>query len=207
MTDRWDDPPRRTEQPGDDDHRDERRSEDIDQGADRDRAERAMEHGDEPGTERSEASTGTLDRAEEQAATADASLWERSQAAARRAGGMAALVLASVTDALGWHKTDDRLAVQVAAAAAETVEAKASADATRREHENAAEEPTTDGKEQEQLPQDREGDRQAVVDPAVDRVPGFDAAGSADLSPDDLDYLADAHRSDAPEDTGRPRDE
>ncbi|MEG3635655.1 hypothetical protein [Micromonospora palythoicola] len=189
MTDRWDDPPRRTEQPGDDDHRDERRSEGIDQGADHDRAERPIEHGDEQDTERSEASGGTLDRAEERAATADASWQERFQAATRRAAGVTALALASVTGALEWEKTDNRSAVQVAAAAAETVEAKAGADARRRRDENAAEEPNTDGDEQEQLPPDREG----AVDPAVDRAPGSDAAGSADLPPDDLDSRVD-HR-------------
>ncbi|GAB3182677.1 hypothetical protein FHX75_111055 [Micromonospora palomenae] len=194
MGPRWDDPLHVGDGPDDDDRRDQRRSEGNERGEDRDRAERTPERGDEgeargPGTRVETAET--LDRAEERAATADASLRERLQAGAQRAGEVAAAsagaLLVSAASIFGWQKTDDKLpeAVRTATTAAETVEEVASDARERKNREDAVEEPNRVVDPQEQLPPDREGELPAVPSPAVDRAAepadGVEPAGGVDM--------------------------
>ncbi|MEU5789906.1 hypothetical protein ABZ754_19510 [Micromonospora purpureochromogenes] len=190
MASRWDDPLHVAGRPDDDDRRDPRRSESTGRAEDGDRAERSPERGDgrdtaDPGTRAGAAET--LDRAEERAATADASLRERLQAGAHRAGEVAATsvgaFLVSAASILGWQKTDDRLpeAVRTATTAAETIEEVASDAKERKNREEAAEEPNRDVDPQEQLPPDREGERPAV-DRAADPADGVGPAAGVDRS-------------------------
>ncbi|MEU4714803.1 hypothetical protein AB0F73_14240 [Micromonospora purpureochromogenes] len=189
MGPRWDDPLHVAGRPDDDDRRDPRRSESTGRGEDRDGAERSPEQGDGrdaggPGTRAGTAET--LDRAEERAATADASMRERLQAGAHRAGEVAAAsagaLLVSAASILGWQKTDDKLpeAVRTATTAAETVEELASDAKERKNREDAVEEPNRDVDPQEQLPPDGEGERPAV-DRADDPAGGVEPAGGVDM--------------------------
>ncbi|MBQ0893331.1 hypothetical protein KBX37_09510 [Micromonospora sp. U56] len=196
MGPRWDDPLHVAGKPDDDDRRDPRRAESTGRGEDRDGAERSPEQGDGrdaggPGTRGAETAE-TLDRAEERAATADASLRERLQAGAHRAGEVVAAgagtLLVSAASILGWQKTDDKLpeVVRTATTAAEIVEEGASGVKERKNREDAAEEPNRDVDPQEQLPPDREGDRPAVQSPAADRAAdpadGAEPTGGVDMS-------------------------
>ncbi|NYF59151.1 hypothetical protein [Micromonospora purpureochromogenes] len=167
MGPRRDDPLHVAEGPDDDDRRDPRSSESGGRGEDRDRAERLPEQDEGPDAEGPDTRAETLDRAEERAASADASLRERLQAGAQRTGEAAATsaaaLLVSAASILGWQKTDDKLpeAVRTAATAAETVEEVASDVKERKNREEAAEEPNRVVDPQEQPPPDREGDRAA----------------------------------------------
>ncbi|SCG66431.1 hypothetical protein [Micromonospora halophytica] len=172
MSPRGDDPLYTADGP-DDDRRDTRRSESTGRGEDHDRAEQLPEQGDERDAGEPDTWAETRDRAEEQAATADASLRERMQAGVHRAGevaaGSAGVLLVSLTS---FFTTDDKLpeAARIATAASDVVEEVASDTRKRKEHEGEAEEPDQGDDGQEQLPPGREGDR-----PAADR-----AAGPAD---------------------------
>ncbi len=188
MGDRWYDPLRGSDR-ADDDGRDKQPGERTGSGDDRDRPDRELERNDRPERELDQGDRpdgasapgagGTLDRAEERAATDDASLRERLSAGTRRTGELAAAALVSASSILGWQKTDDRLPVQAAAEAAEVFEATASAGKRRKDRENAVAEPNRELDPQEQLPPDREGDR-----PAADRTDGDGPAGTPSVEVD-----------------------
>ncbi|MER7459324.1 hypothetical protein [Micromonospora sp. NPDC126480] len=175
MAARWDDPLNVAGRADDED-----RSASTERGADRDRPERTLEHDDPPaGPDRPEGTAGTLDRAEERAATDDASLRERLQAGAQRGGELAAAVLVSAAGILGWQETDDRLPVQAAANASEAIGEAASAAKDRRDRDDAVEEPNQDVDPQEQLPPDRAAHRTDGVGPEAASSVEVDLPGRA----------------------------
>ncbi|MFI7575905.1 hypothetical protein [Micromonospora sp. NPDC049497] len=158
MGPRWDDPLHGAERPDDDDRRSEGAAE---QGEDRDRAEGTLEKGDRPdaGDPDTRAETaGTLDRAEESAATADASLRERLLAGAQRGAGLVGAGFVGIGSFLGLQETDDRPLVQAVEKTAEAIGEAAAATQERKENEDAAEEPNRGVDPHEQLQPDRDGD-------------------------------------------------
>ncbi|GIJ80419.1 hypothetical protein SAMN05443287_10468 [Micromonospora phaseoli] len=206
MCPRWDDPLNQADKPDDDDRRDTRGSGGVEPGEDRDRAEQTLEQGDQPEAEDPDTPAGTAetpDRAEDRAATTDASLRERLQAATHRGGEIVAALLVAGTSILGWQKTDDRPHVQTAAETAEIIEKGASAAKKRKRDEAEAEQPKGDVDPQEQLPPDREGDRPALHGTA-EQADGASPEGVPDMPPVEVDLpsrdSAEGRRSDAADD-------